>query len=278
MKSSDHPDVEALSAHVDGEAPEWADHVAACAACRASADQLRAVAAAVGGPVEPPSAAYREIAVIAALDDLDRRHAAEGARSARRRWERRWTALSAAAVIAAVLGFSAILALGTRSSDQTTVAGPALESTPMAGDVSGSRADAPAAASAPPADLGDVADAATLLARARAALAPTGAGPTSSSANAGASRNAAAPPNPAPTAPALTERSPAPAVVGTRPCEEQARTREPALGPVVYYATARRGQVPAVALGFGTGQGATPVTLLLLAQDGCAELLRAAGP
>ncbi len=77
----------------------------------------------------------------------------------------------------------------------------------------------------------------------------------------------------------LTQRA-APSVVGTRPCEEQARTREPTLGPVVYFATARQGQVAGFVLGFGAvGSTSTaPVTLLLLAQDGCRELLRAAGP
>ena len=32
-----HADFDALSAFVDGEAPEWADHVAACPRCRKGA-------------------------------------------------------------------------------------------------------------------------------------------------------------------------------------------------------------------------------------------------
>ena len=76
----------------------------------------------------------------------------------------------------------------------------------------------------------------------------------------------------------LNQRAAAPNVVGTRPCEEQARARDPNLREVVYFATARRGGVPAVVLGFSTPTGPSPVTLLLLAQDGCGELLRAAGP
>ncbi|MDQ3897467.1 MAG: hypothetical protein M3326_09555, partial [Actinomycetota bacterium] len=70
----------------------------------------------------------------------------------------------------------------------------------------------------------------------------------------------------------------APSVTGTRPCEEQARAREPSLREVVYFATARRGPIPAVVLGFATGPPSSPVTLLLLAQDGCSELLRAVAP
>jgi hypothetical protein len=44
---------------------------------------------------------------------------------------------------------------------------------------------------------------------------------------------------------------------------------------VTYFATARRGNVPAYVLGFVSGPN---VTLLMLAQDGCTELLRSAGP
>ena len=74
----------------------------------------------------------------------------------------------------------------------------------------------------------------------------------------------------------LTQRAAAPHVVATRPCEEQVRAREPGLGTVVYYATARQGSVPAYVRGFSSGSSS--LTLLLLAQDGCRELLRSAGP
>jgi hypothetical protein len=46
---------------------------------------------------------------------------------------------------------------------------------------------------------------------------------------------------------------------------------------VTYFATARAGTVPAYVLGF-TPAGGGPVTLLMLAQDGCSELLRSVGP
>ena len=274
---SEHADLEALSAYVDGEAPEWAGHVVACPVCRATVEQLRDVAAAVRAPVDPAPAARRDAAVAAAVGSWgdDAEHAAHRARFARRRSQWRWTVPAAAAAVAAVLGVSALVALDRRSPDSTTLAGPALESTPPA--VPGVTGDVSATGAPPPADLGDVPDAATLLARTRAVGATAVAGGRAAPGNRGVASEAPPPPNPAPT----LQPSPmaaVPNVVGTRPCEEQARAREPSLREVVFFATARRGQVPAVVLGFATGPSPGPVTLLLLRQEGCAELLRAAGP
>lgn len=289
---TEHADLEALSAFVDGEAPEWASHVDACPQCRATADQLRAVAAAVGAPVEPAPAGVREAAVAAALDAGrgvgDAAEPAAATPLARRRPDRRWNVAAsvAAVLLVGVLGLSALVALTTGSRDQTTVAGPAPQSAPAERSFAGGSAadsSSSAAAAVPPTDLGDITDVATLRARALpGASVATGqasggaggaaAGATESRASSGAaatSGNTGAPTNVAPS----------PNVVGTRPCEEQARGREPALGPVVFYATARHRGEPAVVLGFSTGPSPGPVTLLLLAQDGCAELLRtAAGP
>ena len=282
---SEHADLEAISAYIDGEAPEWADHVAGCAECRASADRLRAVVAAVGEPVEAPDPAVRELALTAALGDLDPRHPAQRSRFAERRAGGRWLMPAAAAVIAVVMGASVLLSMGTRSSDEnTTLAGPAPESAP-AGAPPSAVAGGRGAVALPQADLGDVPDAATLLARARPALAvTTGESAASARARSGAASDSSAI-NPGSAGPAtatpstaLGQSSAGSSVVGTRPCEEQARAREPSLREVVYFATGRRGQVPAVVLGFATGPAGSPVTLLLLAQEGCGELLRAAGP
>lgn len=277
-----HPELEALSAYVDGEGPEWASHVAACASCRATVEELRAVAAAVGVPVEAPDPSVRDRAVAAALGDVDRRHTAERVRSRRRSHQWQLTIAAVAAVLAVAVGFTALLSR-TSSEQTTTVAGPAPESAPRDQALSDS-----AAASLPPTDLGDVPDAATLRARALPAIPPTAtsgatgaaaSGAATSSANSGAGGSATNPGNTgAATSPVGGQRSVAPNAVGTRPCEEQARAREPSLREVVYYATARRGQVPAVVLGFSTGAAPAPVILLMLAQDGCGELLRAAGP
>lgn len=280
---TEHADIEALSAYVDGEAPEWADHVARCAECRATADSLRAVAAAVAAPVEPAPPGARESAVALALGSAAAAAAAaraDNVRPSRRRRRPSPVAFAAvaAAVLAFVLGSTLLLTYGTRSSGNRTTkaAGPLQEaspSQPAAGD---------SAAVAPATDLGDVPDAATLLARARGALSASRA---ADGGNGGAA-SAAASPAASATSPAVgglaaapaPAPAPTPATVGTRPCEDQARARQPSLGPVVYFATARRQGVPAVVLGFSSGPGSSQVTLLLLAQDGCAELLRAVGP
>jgi len=193
-----------------------------------------------------------------------------------------------AAAVVAILGLSGFLLANTRTSDNLT-AGPALESADKAGG--GVSAAAP---NAPVGNLGDIPDAATLLARAAPGLpaSPTVGTPVAaarSSSNSGATSDATSSfgnqASPAPSiagasnaASGAANAAPIPNVVGTRPCEEQARTREPALGPVVYFATARKGQVDAYVLGFAPVGRSSPVTLLLLAQDGCRELLRAAGP
>src|SRR4051794_24112414 len=109
MTIPDHPDLDALSAFVDGEAHEWADHVAGCAACRATVADLRAVAAAVGRPVEAPAADRREAAIAAALamgvpaagapePAPVARHEVERARFARRRAWPAWALPAIAAV------------------------------------------------------------------------------------------------------------------------------------------------------------------------------------
>lgn len=296
-----HADFEAISAYADGEAPEWADHVAACAECRAAAATVRAVAARVGAPVEGPSGAERDRAIAAALDStaggpvtlpepvVSRRHEAERARFARRPPSRPWVMPAVAAAVVGILGISGFVVSSYRTPDETTtLAGPTAETDARSSSPAESRGGGVAAAapSAPPADLGDLPDAATLRARAHGAAPPPAASAarSTSSANSGAApatgaaSDGADPRALTPTT-TLTQRA-APSVVGTRPCEEEARTREPTLGPVVYFATARQGPVAGFVLGFGAvGSPSTmPVTLLLLAQDGCRELLRAAGP
>jgi hypothetical protein len=293
MSTTDHADLEALSAYVDGEAPEWADHVAGCEECRAAAARIGAVAAALRAPVDPPAAAVRERAVTAALDEA--RHESHRARFERRRAPRPWALPAVAAAVVGLLGLSGLVLSADRSPDESpTFAGPALQDAKTESGVAG------AAPSAPPADLGDITDPLVLRMRAgfpTASLARTDSGdvpPPSSATNTG--NTGAAIPGPpsatsgssgaaagsaggtasiAPPTTTLSQRSAAPNAVGTRPCEEQARAREPSLGPVTYFATARRGDVPAYVLAFGDF---SRFTLLLLAQNGCGELLRSVGP
>lgn len=306
MSTTDHADLDALSAYVDGEAPEWADHVAACEACRAAAARLGAVAAAVREPVDPPPEATRERAIAAALEaaSTEARHEAERARFARRWAPRPWAMPAAAAAVVALLAVSGVVLSANRSSDEsTTFAGPALQDARTESGVAG------AAPNAPPADLGDVGDPLALRSRAGFPVgnlaattdpnAPSSsAGRSSSAANSGADTQANAtntgntgaaisgPPNAGsggsggaaasvtPPTTTLSERAATPVPVGTRPCEERVRAREPGLGPVVYFATARRGDVPAYVLGFTRAGTEGPVILLMLAQNGCGEILR----
>ena len=290
MTSLAHPDFEALSAYVDGEAPEWALHVAACAQCRATAEQIRQVAAAIGAPVDSPPAPDQERAVSAALDGALGRPSPASVRdqlAARRRPSRSWALPAVAAVIIGVLGFSGLILSSSRSPDETTtLAGPGLQS-----DKADTRAESGVAALAPAvpvADLGDVADVATLRARTPfggQALARTDSPETPPSTQPSATNTGNTPfagsagASVQPPTTTLNQGAAAPNV-GTLPCEEQARRRDSALGPVLYAATARQGQVQAFVLGFGPvpGRGGFTVTLLLLAQDGCAELLRTTVP
>ncbi len=321
-----HADFEALSAYVDGEAPEWADHVEACAPCRATAAELRALAVVVAAPVaaRSPADIDRDIAAaLAAVPTSTSAASAPAPRPARPAPSRRsgnpWALGAVAAVVLAVLGISGVVLSSYRESDNsTTVAGPAFQSEANLDARTGPEAGggvAGAAPSLPPADLGDVGDAATLRSRAQPGLAPgpasagstitgssggsagaatgnsaTSDGRSSSSANSGAASNATAGAVSGATGSAVAGSGLTPTttlnqgagatVVGTRPCEEQARTREPTLGPVVYFATARQGAVAGFVLGFGPAPGSAPapVTLLLLAQEGCAEVLRSVGP
>jgi hypothetical protein len=285
-----HPDFEDLSAYHDGEAPEWASHVAACAGCRARLDELAAVSAAVARPVEGPLAAEDPIArALAAPDEVaaplsastvpiapvppvtavapvgEGRPAAppEPAHPERARWLTWVTAASAAAVLVLVVG---VLALVNGSDGDRTTGSALTESDRSSSTLPGAPADqgpgmatdgpAPAAApaGAPPTaagaegDLGEVGDARTLVARVRPGL--------------GASREAAT----------------APRVVGTYPCEVEARAAAPGLGPVVYHATARVQGAPAVVLAFAPPGEPAPVTIQARAQSDCRLLLSASSP
>ena len=188
-----------------------------------------------------------------------------------------WVGLgSAAAVILAVLvGVSALGGGGGQDDTNTVAAGPSQErsTTLFAGDSSGGAAtagvpDADTSGGVNAGDLGQISDAATLLARARpvltqrqAALAAPGVGST-----AGVSSSEGAPP--------IT-----PKAVGTRPCEMEARTARPGLGTVVYFATGQVEGVPVIVLGFEPGLPPADITLLALAQqEGCRIVLEAAGP
>ncbi|HEX2043162.1 MAG TPA: hypothetical protein VHF24_11055 [Acidimicrobiales bacterium] len=271
MSMTPHPSFEDLSAYHDGEAPEWAAHVAACVECRRRLDQLAALTAAVARPLEAPAVGEvaGEVAVevagdpvaraLAAVDEADRAVAGPRgpvappapARPARGRWLPWITAASAAAVLVLVFG---VLAVVNRS-DRNGTAGSALTEGDRPTAVSGPPpADQAAPTPGPPraaaagGDLGDIADARTLLARVR------------------------------PAVDGAPEAAAAPRVVGTYPCETEARAADPSLGPVVYHGTARVQGTPAVVLGFTPPGQPGPLTVQARALADCRLLLSASSP
>lgn len=323
MSVNAHPSFEHLSAYHDGEAPEWAAHVEACAICRSSVDELATLSAYVAGPVpasDPtvgldstgPDPVARALAagLVEARTGAgpgDLPLARPGAAPAasipvplppyrrtpvppapgpdRSRWMGWMTVASAAAVVLLVVGMLALMTRGGGGGDTTTTAlddraesdssvrQPESAAPGVAGPGAGtgSRTDIDGAVFG--GDLGEVPDAAALVTRAGLDLR--------------AGRDRLASDAQASTAPPVTSRGgqgilpadPAtPGVVGTRPCEMQARDRNGDLGPVVYYATATRTGVPAVVLGFAAGGGTGPVTAQVLAQADCRLLLSASLP
>ncbi len=324
---SGHPDFETLSAHVDGEAPEVAAHVAGCAECRTKVKWLRTAIALVATPVPPADASAREQALARAGDAFDRRPAvvadaanagreaaasgvsprapsasdraaagAAGRRSesagpppapvpigAGRRGRARggsglWVGLgSVAALVVAVLVGVTALGGGSGDDGNTVAAGPAPErnSISAAGDTAagtstgaaGTDSSAESAGGLNGGDLGQIGDAATLVAKAAPALSRT-------RQTLSAPQSGPAPAGLAADAPPIT-----PKAVGTRPCEMEARAARLGLGTVVYFATGQVDGVPVVVLGFQPGLPPADVTLLALAQqEGCRVVLEAAGP
>ena len=316
MSPADHPSFEDLSAFHDGEAPEWAAHVEGCAACRSQVDQLAALSAHVAGPVPDavPAGGLDPVArALAAAGDVAGPSRAAGTTGRaeavpgpvtigqrpspqaapaggpdQSRWTRWMAAASAAAVLLLVAGVLALVSRGGGGSDTTTAltdqVGPepsavAPESaTPgVAGPGQGAGIGADIDGAVFGGDLGEIPDAPTLVARAGPDLRAG-----RDRATAEGRTTTAPPPRPgggqgiAPPSPGVAP--PSAGVVGTRPCETEARDRGGDLGPVVYFATATRAGVPAVVLGFAPPGGTGPVTAQVRAQNGCGLLLSAALP
>lgn len=278
-----HPSFEDLSAFHDGEAPEWAAHVAACAECRDQLGQLSALSAAVARPAAPMAGADDPVRVaLAASDDGASSPSPAGASASPRAGASfpspsgahpvappaparpgpaRWLpwAASAAAALLLVVG---VLAVVTRSAgDRPTTSAIDEQPESSAGEAGqGLAADAagPPSEAVAGGDLGEIPDAATMLLRARPGLQEA--------------RAAVAP------SPQGASLPPARRVVGTRPCEVEARSRDGSLGPVVYHATARRAGTAAVVLGFAPVAETGPITVQMLAQGDCRLLLSATSP
>ncbi|HUQ62807.1 MAG TPA: hypothetical protein VM121_03530 [Acidimicrobiales bacterium] len=270
---SEHPDIESLSAYHDGEAPELAEHVAGCAACAADLARLASVTGAVAAPV----AALDNAAVDRMISQATASGVEEGVGEAvpaiprpvpvvgRRRG---WAILASAAAAVVVAG--GLVGFLTRSeADRTTVSESA--SRPAA-DAANRQLQAPPAAVGAgisgdsPIDgghLGEVANDRVLAAKVDPTIGNKG---TSAAADV-----------PATDAPTEAGGAPQPRTVGTRACEPEARSLDPAAGALVYVADAEHDGAPAKVLGFGP-TGGRPITLFLLAQDGCRLLAKATLP
>lgn len=275
MTMSEHPDAEGLSAYFDGEAPELAAHVAGCDACRAEVTRLKALSASVGAPLPPldPGAVDAMIAQAAAAgagatDNLSRRRT--------RRDTGRWVAVaSVAAALVMAVGLAGVLTRGDGERESTTESA----SRPAAAPTSGASSDATSGATnllAPSevtgsgdtaingGDLGDVADSSQLASRV---------GPALGAESAPAGDNPVVGPSAADSGPAPRARA-----VGTRACEPEVRAIDPGAGPLVYVASATSGGAPATVLGFAAPSGERPISLFLMARDGCRLLATATLP
>jgi len=249
-----HPDTEALSAFLDGEAPEVESHVAACGECRRRLDALAHARAAVAAPVPPPDARRKDAAIAAAVRGAtrDERPAPPG------RWK--VFAVAGAVAAAAVIGVVVTRASTSDKSHNAALgkAGPVAKDLVRAGD------------------LGDVDDAQALRARIQPGL-PAGAAmqgqaqaatPAAPGSGAGAATNGAA----APVQRGLRAAS------GEAPrCEAAARALQPSGAVLVYEATARWQGTPADVFGFSPpGSPATsvpgrppPTRVYVLARSDC---------
>jgi hypothetical protein len=258
-----HPDPEALSAYLDGEAPEWEAHVRACGECRGRLDDLGRVRGAVGAAVAPPDPARRDEAVAAAL---------AAARSTRNRGARQWALVGlAGAVAAAVLAAVLVTRAGNSRHESTVALGPVSTQLVHGGD------------------LGDVDDAQALRARIEPGLSALAAAPqpprdAGSSQAAGASGGSGAPAaGPAGGPPTTEKRAPLreERAAASAQCEGAARALQPGSQVLVYVATARWQGTPAEVLGFSPpGAPATnspgrptPTRVYVLSRPGCRLLV-----
>lgn len=296
-----HPDDEALSALLDGEATAAEEaHAEGCPECSGRLAQLRAVALAVGVAPEPVTAARRDAAIAEALAAAPRTSAPvgdgspalaavpdasapaddgspppaaasdDGRRGRRRNRLPQWAA--AAAVVGVLAGSAGVVSfLGGQApqEEQATADRSAAElSDEMAAPGAG-------ATEVRPVDGGDLGALALVgvedLARQidqrfappdDGALRHDGA-PSAATAESGATDSSTD-----------SRNSAAPA-----PCEAPARDRDPALGALLYTARATVNATPASVLGFqvpaaGAGDAAT-VRVLALSLDTCTELAAA---
>jgi len=268
----DHPRFEDLSAHHDGEAPEWGEHLAVCESCRSLLGDLATLSEAVARESSPQltgndrdDAVTRAVAAANPPADTPFGHEAgtafghEAGPERRRRWA---LAVGAAAVLVISIGVGAVVASKGPHRQMTR---DALGTVTPQGDraADGTRADAVVVAG----DLGDIRDRAALVARvgtdlrARAQGQPPAAVPNAS---------------PAPSPGAADSAGRSSGAEGTPPCEVEARGDPGDRGEVVYQATAEEAGTAAVVLAFRSTQKTASITVEMRARSDCRLLLQGA--
>ena len=266
-----HLDDEQLGAHLDGEAgPGTAaigPHLEACRSGRERLAELRSVAAAVGGPVAPPSPDRRDAALAAAgAAWAAERHGPGTATPLHRRRLAPQVLAAAAAVAAVVVAASVLVVQRGGDGDGFTAAPPpdATTRTETAG---------PAGPGVDGADLGDHPDAESLARAVQAALAGR-AGTGEGASGPGAAPGTKAGGDALAVAPQAATAPPS--------CAAAARSVVGAGAELVYVASARLGGTPAVVLGYrdprpapapGAGPGGPPHRLVVMAREGCGLLV-----
>ncbi|HEX8769411.1 MAG TPA: zf-HC2 domain-containing protein [Acidimicrobiales bacterium] len=269
MNMSEHPDTEGLSAYFDGEAPEHEAHITSCESCRAHLASLQAVSQIVGAPVAGPDLGAIDSMITRAVAAGEGAHLDDLAPRRTRPDARRWVAAaSVAAALVLAIGLAGVI--GSRDGGGNTrtesASRPTATSAPTFGggqlrapsEVTGSGDSAISGG-----DLGVIADANQLASK----VAPSV-----------GDRSASAADNPVVGPPAASGSGPVPRAVGTRGCELEARSIDPSGGPLVYVANATYAGAPATVLGFAPPGGGRPISLFLMAQDGCRLLARATLP
>jgi len=263
----DHPPFEDLSAHYDGEAPEWAEHVAGCASCTGRLGELASltetIAQAPPGRVPGDGHGDPVARAIETAGGAGSTRAGDpvGTEERRRGWV---LAVSTAAVVMISIAIGAVVASKGphRQMTRDALQAGGGTSVPQGGDRSTGNGTAAAADTVVVGgDLGVITDRTTLVTRVATDL------------RAGEQRRAAAPDSPVAAPPA-----PAQVVVGTRPCEEEARGDPGDRAEVVYQATAEEAGTPLVVLAFRSVQGPESFTVELRARSGCRLLLQGAIP
>ena len=286
MTDASHPDLEALSAALDGEDDAARAHASGCAVCSEDLRRLGSVRDRVAAEPPPLPGEVLDGLVTAAVSAATVTPFSEARRRRPRRPPLAWIA-AAAAAIALVAAVPALLGgAGDRDgSDETALATADQEGNDSASserlseapDGGGGAADArgsaePFVAALAAGDLGDQSDP-DELARAVAAALPVPGTATAAAGQAGGRSESA----PTTTAPPAAAGPPVAAAAVPAQCEGAAREiGDGRLGMLLYRASARWRGVPAEVLAFGLAPGpgvrSTDRQLYVLSRASCSVL------